>query len=98
MKLVNVTSVIDYENLFLFGMRVDLREKIQNSNIFVVAKLKDESDVISCNKVIMLKDSDGLCRTRNSFHEINFELISDDEISNYLPEYFIGKYICDVIK
>lgn len=96
MKLININQIFNYEDVFLSRMRVDLRERMQNSEVFIIVSAKDKDNVISCDKAILMRDSNGLCKTKEYFDQIDFEIIDNKELHNYLPEYFIGKNICSV--
>ena len=98
MKLVNIEHLDNYEGAFLSHMQIDLREKIQNCKLFLIAEVHDKSEVLSCKKAIIMRDADGLCHTKESFRHIDFEIISDDEFEKHPKEYFIDKFICEVCK
>lgn len=93
MKVININHLDDYEDTFLSHMRIDLREKIQNTKVFLFLNVKDESEIINCTEGIIMRDADNLCDTRKSFNNIEFEIISNDELENYPKEYFVGKFI-----
>lgn len=98
MKLLNVNHVDDYKEA-LSHMQIDLRKKMQKTAVFVLAKVKnkDKANIAACTEVIIMRDKDNLCNTKENFDKIDFEIINRDEFDNYLPEYFDGKYICEIM-
>jgi hypothetical protein len=97
MYLINVEKASNYEKAFLSRMRIDIRKKIQNASVFLMAEAKSKEEVINLKDIIIMKDATGKCHKKSSFRKIDFEVIDNDEFNSLQPDYFNGKYICEVI-
>lgn len=97
MLLNKVKHVDDYENAFLSHMRIDLREKMQIANVFIIANKNNKRNIKRCKEAVVISDPSGLCDVKETFDKIDFEIITNEELENNNLEYFIGKNICVVV-
>lgn len=97
MKLLNINSLQDFEEVFLSHMEEGIRKKIENSKVFLILKAKDKESVQFCESAAVMRDTKQLCVSKEAFYGLDFEVIDNSEISSYSPDYFIGKCICNVI-
>lgn len=93
MKFTEVEHLSDFQEAFLEHMRIDIREKIKETRVYIIVSKEDIQGVVK--EAILMHDRDSVCRKAELFHGIEFELL--ENVDQYDKDWFKDRNVCSVV-